>query len=340
MIEILDVIVIGAGISGVTAARQLSQSGKSVAVIEKARGSGGRLASKRLKIKDGPDLGFDLGCATFRANSQDFLAELEKWREHELVLALSDEQGGTRWTGQPRSSALTRGLLGELPVFFQTRVQSLERRQDYWLLHAEHATQGTQTFAARSVVISAPVEQTKVLLPVNHALVEALDNAVIEPQWVVALLIDSDTVEPGTWHERLSHGDVIETLSFESRKRHKGRVPEREVLTLQCSASWTVSRTQWPPSQILAAVEDELERCLGFRPEVIESYVHRWLYSYTSASANSPKGYLLSDDGIGICGDYMLANGRETGVESAWMSGRRLADALHKAEWVLREETA
>lgn len=43
-----DIAVIGAGIAGLVCAQQLSQAGYSVVVVEKSRGLGGRLATRRL----------------------------------------------------------------------------------------------------------------------------------------------------------------------------------------------------------------------------------------------------------------------------------------------------
>lgn len=43
-----DIVVIGAGMAGLVCAQQLSQAGYSVLVLDKSRGLGGRLATRRL----------------------------------------------------------------------------------------------------------------------------------------------------------------------------------------------------------------------------------------------------------------------------------------------------
>jgi renalase len=44
----LEIAVIGVGIAGLTCAQKLQQAGKSVVLIDKSRGLGGRLATRRL----------------------------------------------------------------------------------------------------------------------------------------------------------------------------------------------------------------------------------------------------------------------------------------------------
>jgi renalase len=43
-----EIAVIGAGVAGLTCARKLHQAGRRVVVIDKSRGLGGRLATRRL----------------------------------------------------------------------------------------------------------------------------------------------------------------------------------------------------------------------------------------------------------------------------------------------------
>ena len=44
-----DVVVLGGGISGCACAHRLSQSGYAVSVLEKGRGVGGRMATRRME---------------------------------------------------------------------------------------------------------------------------------------------------------------------------------------------------------------------------------------------------------------------------------------------------
>ena len=56
----LRIVVVGAGMTGLTAARALSGQGHDVVVIDKARGPGGRMSTRRDN-----DLRFDHGAQYF-----------------------------------------------------------------------------------------------------------------------------------------------------------------------------------------------------------------------------------------------------------------------------------
>ena len=77
-----DVIVIGAGLSGLTAARDLRAAGADVVVLEKSRGVGGRAATRRW---DGWPV--DHGAQFFTARSEDFRAQVEAWLEQGTCFA-------------------------------------------------------------------------------------------------------------------------------------------------------------------------------------------------------------------------------------------------------------
>ena len=79
MEHVFDVAVVGAGISGMAVAKTLADAGVDVVVVEKARGTGGRLSSKRWQVRDGLSLGFDLGAPTFNCQTQAFSDVVEDW---------------------------------------------------------------------------------------------------------------------------------------------------------------------------------------------------------------------------------------------------------------------
>ena len=78
----MRVAVLGAGLSGLTCARRLTEQQHTVKVFEKARGPGGRMSTRRA----GP-LRFDHGAQYFTVRDTRFAAAVERWRAAGIVAA-------------------------------------------------------------------------------------------------------------------------------------------------------------------------------------------------------------------------------------------------------------
>ena len=72
--EKYDVVIIGAGISGITAGKFLSKNGFSVKILDKGKAIGGRLATRRIEFEN-KQLQIDYGCKYIEAHSFEFSQE-------------------------------------------------------------------------------------------------------------------------------------------------------------------------------------------------------------------------------------------------------------------------
>jgi len=74
------VIVVGAGISGVAAAREVKDAGLPVVVVDRGRRIGGRMASRTI---DGRPV--DIGASYFTASDPAFTALVADWQQRGLA---------------------------------------------------------------------------------------------------------------------------------------------------------------------------------------------------------------------------------------------------------------
>jgi predicted NAD/FAD-dependent oxidoreductase len=163
MEQTTDVLVIGAGMAGLIAATELQQTGRSVRVLDKGRGVGGRLASRRIEGAT-----FDHGAPGFTASNPWFTAEVLQAR---LIGAIAPWTPGSdpghpdshSWRGTPSMSAVPKQLSRGLDLQLETTVTDLRAHADRWLA----TTASGHTFASRSVVLTAPVPQALALLDVG-----------------------------------------------------------------------------------------------------------------------------------------------------------------------------
>ncbi len=75
-----DAIVIGAGLGGLLAAKRLTAAGLRGVVLEKGRGVGGRMATRRTD-----ESVFDHGAQFFTARDAAFMALVEQWQKGGIV---------------------------------------------------------------------------------------------------------------------------------------------------------------------------------------------------------------------------------------------------------------
>lgn len=108
-----DITIIGAGMAGLACARRLARAGHTPLVLDKGRGIGGRMATRRATLAEG-EVSFDHGAQYLTARAPDFAADL-----HNLGAACArwdDGAGSSRFVGIPGMSGLPRAMARGLAV--------------------------------------------------------------------------------------------------------------------------------------------------------------------------------------------------------------------------------
>lgn len=155
-----DVLVIGAGMAGLIAAAELQRAGRRVLLLDKGRGVGGRLASRRI---DGAT--FDHGAQFIITGDPRFAAVIEQGRQEGAVEKwcrgfAGGAEGHTRWRGKPMMSAVAKHLSLGLDLHLETPVVALRRTRDHWSVE----TAKGRSLTAGAVVLTPPVPQSLAML--------------------------------------------------------------------------------------------------------------------------------------------------------------------------------
>lgn len=190
------ILVIGAGLAGLACARKLKDAGADLVVIEKSRGLGGRIATRR--AEDG--WRFDHGAQFVTARSEAFRAlmqesaaarTVERWRplmargaragagSREDDGAARPDDGRDRFVGAPGMNAFVKPYADGLEVRFQRRVTAVRPAGDRWRVETAPETvkapkagrdaggamaaEGMEAEAFDIVVCAAPAPQAAAL---------------------------------------------------------------------------------------------------------------------------------------------------------------------------------
>ncbi len=154
-----DVLVVGAGMAGLIAARELIRAGRSVTVLDTGRGVGGRLASRRI---DGA--AFDHGAQGFTTG--DSCHTVVGLRER-LEGAVADwnpvpaaRSSPCHWRGVPSMSGVPKHLALGLPVQLETTLTAVRPEAQHWVA----TTLDGRSITANALILTPPVPQSLALL--------------------------------------------------------------------------------------------------------------------------------------------------------------------------------
>ena len=150
-----DVVIIGAGMSGIACARALHAAGVPVRLIDKGRGIGGRVATRRMAVA-GNTITFDHG-AQYLDQSEDAAAIAALGKGSVDLWHLGD--GSSRIVGMPGMAALPKALAKGLDVTLNTRVTTVRACSGF----CEINTDAGKTTASH-VVVTVPAPQLSTIL--------------------------------------------------------------------------------------------------------------------------------------------------------------------------------
>ena len=312
------ILIIGAGMAGLTMARTLADAGAEVVVAEKSRGIGGRLATRRTDHGS-----FDHGAQYVTGKSGAFRALLTGL-SHDGTVKFWKPAGRDReieWhVGVPGMSSMLKPMQGGYELRTRTAVASIERDGDKL-----RATLGEGEDAANEtfdrVLCTAPAPQGDRLLGHLGAPFDRFGEASYAPCWTLMLAFDA-RLEPPDMH-RADPGDPS-PIGWAARDSSKpGRDEGTDRWVVNATPEWSRENLELERDEVVPLLLAAFRALRGEVPEPIHAAAHRWRYSLVERPLG--ESFLLSEDGrVGAAGDWCLG-GR---VEAAFESGRSLADAV------------
>ena len=328
-----DIAVVGAGLAGLVCAQSLRQQGHSVVVIEKSRGLGGRLATRRL-----PQAFADHGvrCLEVQGNlSQQliqtlcaqkvirpWIKEIDEWSP----VGISTGSEIQHYASPNGITAAAKFLSTGLEIYRGQRVQSVAFDQTWDLTLESANVDPMPNVGAKALVVAIPAPQAVMLLePLAELETDDFLTKLRSPTFdpcLTAIATCPSTLALPPWKALTSPQDAeIAWVSLDSSKSPNSSYP---VLVVQSNAAFAEQHLETDDLQaighhLLTRVA-ELIPALP-TPDLLQ--VHRWRYAF----ARNPlaENYLSAAPLPLICaGDW--CGGKQ--IESALQSGLAAAGAI------------
>jgi predicted NAD/FAD-dependent oxidoreductase len=333
---IFDVAIIGAGLSGLSAARHLTEQSLRVVIVEKSHGVSGRAATRRTQLPDGTGLVIDHGAQFFTARDPLFQSQVLAWLSQEICFQWAT--GFHTWDGnslhppdpkweEPRyachggMSYMGNHLASGLEIFKSFTVSEVSSERGDWMLHSDKANM--EPVRAKSLFCSAPVPQSLRLVGSYLSALEReqLGKLTYGPCLAVMACYEKLPVEV-EW-KGIQIRDTHSPLSWIACDSSR-RGPDQPQGTLVIHASPDFSSIEKLSSQgekekATAQILRETARILGdWAGRPFHTITHHWHYSIP-LSEGLPEGFLRSENETPL---YLIGDGLKRGrVEGAWLSG-------------------
>jgi renalase len=321
------VVVVGAGLAGLTAARALSAGGHAVLVLDKGRSPGGRMATRRI---GGATI--DHGAQFFTVRGDAFAAQVATWEADGVARVwchgfAPDGDGFPRYVGTRGMNAITKHMAVGLDVRCGVMVFAI-RHADAGRRGWEVVVDDGTVHQADAVVSTCPLPQTfSLLFEAGVDLPRALVTDEYDRTLALLAVLDRPSAVPAPGGVPQPEG----IFSFVGDNAAKG-ISAVPAVTFHAGPAW--SEQHWDHDR--AAVHDAL--AAAARPwlgaaRLVDSQVKRWRFA--TPRSPSPELCWIAPDGTLVIAGDAFAGPKIAGpsiarpkIEGAYTSGLAAAAAL------------
>ena len=315
-----NVIIIGAGMSGLTAANELQRHGLSTLVLDKGRAVGGRMATRRVG-----EATFDHGAQHFSVRSPEFARAAVGWSDRGVVHEWFWSHSTTQPSRSPEPRHAVGGGMRRLPEHLAKGLDVLTSTQ---IGRLEGEGSGAVALAddravahGGSVIITPPVPQTMQLLadsdlPLPRPISRMLESVTYNACLALMARLDGPSGLPDG-HLALGAGPI----AWIADNQDKG-VSSVPAVTVQSTAQFAADHLAEDVAQWTGVLARHAEAFLA--SSVVESTGHRWRFSEPQRTFDVGAVPIPAPYPIVLAGEVFAG----AKVEGAFLSGKAAAATL------------
>jgi predicted NAD/FAD-dependent oxidoreductase len=327
------VIIVGGGIAGLLAANILHKKGIEMIVLDKGKGIGGRLATRRiLEPKFGEGI-FDYGAQYFTVRDNRFREWVDKWEDAGIVKSWSKgfftAVGEFKENGEPRYFStngireIAKYLSADIVCKTQTKVDNISFIDRRWNV----TTSTKQLFKSRYLVLTPPIPQIlelihKSKLSLNKEGLTEIQKIKYEPCLAVLALLKSTSKIPepgGLW----GSGEPIQWIADNQKK---GISPTGVAVTIHAGPVFSQEYWHADDEEIHKTLVDTASKWLG--SNVAAYQIHRWRFSQSIGKSSRNFVFFDTPAPLIVTGDAFCGGRIEGAAISGISAGEFLSDHL------------
>lgn len=353
-----DVAVIGAGLSGLICARALKKAGHQVCVLDKSRGLGGRIATRRVEDEKAP-VRVDHGLRYWTSAPEiaplvdELVAEkvLKPWEvsayeilQREVITpAVLSEQWPLYVAPKGMNAVgkyLAQDFNREQDLLLGHRAIAIDSKEGDWRIECEDG----QIVMAKRCAIAIPAPQAAHLLKTyaadslsdpSTAVFQAVQSLKAVDYWPSLTVMagydekysnDMGELDPNGWMVTDKAGTSTEWVGLDSSKREQSNGPVIVIHSQGTFAQRYIDAGDLQPAaSVLLRASARKFRTWIAQPDWFQ--VHRWRYAFVNIGyANAS----LEIEPSLICGgDWCVGVDRAAkNIEAAYLSGLAMAEKL------------
>ncbi len=303
------VLIVGAGITGISCARVLQQNHVPFRVVNKGKKIGGRVASRVVRDSGTQFDGrvFDTGASYFTVSDSTFRAEVETMKELGIV---------SEWTDSFHF-ADSSGILGVKVGPMRYRAPAGIRSVVEFLATGIDVTEGEidslQNLEER-IALCMPIPQAQRI----YSKASSINPCTWEPVISVSMLFDQKY-----WHDFdgifINNDFELTWIANDGTRRGDG-APALVAHVHPVLSSHHLT----DPQAVIPFAVSAVQRILGFSALPTWAAAQRWTYAKPVEGSTAPDPLFYLGE-VGLAGDSFSDRPR---VEAGWISGAALGNAL------------
>ncbi|MCK5861636.1 MAG: FAD-dependent oxidoreductase, partial [Candidatus Hydrogenedentes bacterium] len=324
-----NVVIIGAGMAGLSAARALRDQDIDPLVLERAPEIGGRCATRTHEKGI-----FDLGAQFFTVRRPEFHDIADSWiasgkarewtRGFPEISGVSELASHPRYCGANGMCTLADALAKDMQVRLNTPVKRISEGRSCWLIEIK---QGKRIKADIVLLTPPPPAALRLISDENTwrmgALLLPLTGVEYIPHFAAAAVLDGPSQLPAPGAARVDDP----TISWIADNQQKGISPNTPAITLHATREFAKTHQGTP---IKEAGELLAQAAAPFlKNKIISLYPRRWRYGTPENTLQQDFYFVEGRAPLYFAGDAFCGGLVEGATLSGFAAGKAIAKRLH-----------